>query len=716
MALAGARSAFGHAAFVGSTPPPGQRLEVAPRQLTLRFTEPLNRRLSRATLVSVGTGRRIPVTVRVTGDRRFAAIPERPLSRGTYRVQWHTVSTQDGHALEGSYSFGVRAAAAGGEHDVEQSPLARAGWVRISLRALLYVAGLLLVAALLLPFLVRPAGRRWLAPDALSAHFDLAAVRERATRLTDDLAWVTVGAAVGATLAEAADAGGGLSPTRLGTFLLGNEAGLARVLVVVFLVACALTWKRGPRLGAGLAVLALGAVAASGHASSASPRLLTVANDWLHLASAAAWLGGIALIVIVWWPGLRGAGPAARMAVARHVLPAFGRVAIPTFALVSATGIVSLVTQLGHLDALWTTDYGRLLTLKIALVGAIAAASATHALRLRPRMLAAAPEPSAGSERRHWRLVRSEPALGLGVVAVVALLVAFPLPPRQLGEADEARAAVPACDPCPLPRPAADELAVAERVGSQLVAAWVRRAPGRVTGTVRALDYRGRPSRVPFELLGVQSEPCGSGCRRFSATRSLKHLVVRLRERGGTYVGEFPTRWRSADNRLARQLLGRAERTMRGLRSVRETEEVTSGPGSFAATVYRLSAPDRMAFRTNRRVETVIVGRRKWLRVRGGDWQSGEYGSGLSFRTRSWFRWSTYGRAVRLLWVRHQGSRRFAELALMDEGTPVWFRMKVDLTTGRVISERMTAEGHFMRSRYFGFNRPVRIRPPLERP
>jgi copper transport protein len=602
-ALAWAPSAFGHAAFVGSQPPPGQRLEVGPRQLTLRFTEPLNSRLSRATLVSVATGRRIAVTVRVTGERRFAAIPERPLPRGAYRVRWHTVSTQDGHALEGSYSFGVRAAAAGGEHDVEQSPLARAGWVRISLRAVLYVAGLLLVAALLLPFLVRPAGRGWLAPDALSAHFDLAAVRDRATRLTDDLAWITVGAAVGATLAEAADAGGGLSPERLGAFLLGNEAGVARVLVVVFFLACALVWRRSPRLGAGLAVLALGAVAASGHASSASPRLLSVANDWLHLASAAAWLGGIALIVIVWWPRLRGAGSAARLAVARHVLPAFGRAAIPVFALVSATGIVSLVTQLGHLDALWRTDYGRLLALKIALVGLIAAASATHALRLRPGMLAAAAESSVAGERRHWWLVRSEPALGLGVVAVVALLVAFPLPPRQLGEADEARAAAPACDPCPLPRPAADELAVAERVGSQLVATWVRRAPDRVTGTVRALDYRGRPSRVPFELQGVQAEPCGSGCRRFSAIQNIQQLVVRLRERGETYVGEFPTRWRSADNRLARRLLGRAERTMRGLRSVRETEEVTSGPGSFAATAYRLSAPDRMAFRTNRRVE-----------------------------------------------------------------------------------------------------------------
>ena len=42
--------AFGHAAFVGSDPAPGQRVETSPARITLAFTEPLNRRLARATL------------------------------------------------------------------------------------------------------------------------------------------------------------------------------------------------------------------------------------------------------------------------------------------------------------------------------------------------------------------------------------------------------------------------------------------------------------------------------------------------------------------------------------------------------------------------------------------------------------------------------------------------------------------------------------------
>ena len=36
------------------------------------------------------------------------------MPRGSYRVEWHSVSAEDGHELEGSFSFGVQAPALGG--------------------------------------------------------------------------------------------------------------------------------------------------------------------------------------------------------------------------------------------------------------------------------------------------------------------------------------------------------------------------------------------------------------------------------------------------------------------------------------------------------------------------------------------------------------------------------------------------------------------------
>jgi hypothetical protein len=147
---------------------------------------------------------------------------------------------------------------------------------------------------------------------------------------------------------------------------------------------------------------------------------------------------------------------------------------------------------------------------------------------------------------------------------------------------------------------------------------------------------------------------------------------------------------------------------MRALRGVRELETLTSGPGTGATTEYRLAAPDRLAWRTGRGVESVVIGRRQWIRQPGLGWNEGEYGSGLSFKTRSWFAWSRYAREVRLLSER--GGR--AVLALMDEGTPVWFRLTVDLATDRVVAEQMTARARFLDTRFVDFGRRFRIEAP----
>jgi hypothetical protein len=351
------------------------------------------------------------------------------------------------------------------------------------------------------------------------------------------------------------------------------------------------------------------------------------------------------------------------------------------------------------------------LLVKIGLVGLVALASATHTWRLRPRLLQE-PEPGARLDRRHWRLVRSEPVLGVGVVAAVAVLVAFPLPPRQLADADEeASAATAACDPCPLPKPKAHELPVAGQAGSHVVAGWLRRAGGELTGTVRVIDFRGQPARAPFEVLGARQRACRPGCRRFSLPAT-EVVRVAVRDRGRRFIARLPATWRPNATRRARRLLDRAQRTMRALRSVREVEEVTSGPGSYGRTDYRLRAPSRMAYRTNGGARTVIVGDRQWFRSGDIPWTRRSYGSGIPFSVARWFRWTTYATAVRLLRRGREHGRPVSELALMDPATPVWLRLVVDERTGRVLRERMVTKAHFMRTRYFGFNLPVAIEAP----
>src|SRR6266540_489435 len=85
-------AADAHSVLASSQPNPGQRLSAAPGVAVLRFTEPLNRPLSRA-MVLDPTGQRFVGTA--SGDDEIR-VPLSTNARGIYRVDWSTVSTLDG--------------------------------------------------------------------------------------------------------------------------------------------------------------------------------------------------------------------------------------------------------------------------------------------------------------------------------------------------------------------------------------------------------------------------------------------------------------------------------------------------------------------------------------------------------------------------------------------------------------------------------------------
>jgi len=718
---ANAPRAGAHAAFVESTPQPGQSVAASPQQITLKFTEPLIQALSKATLVNASSGKRVAVKAEVIGPRRQIVLrPGSSLAKAPYRIEWRTVSPVDGHPLEGSFGFGVRIAAIGGEHQVEQSPLARGGWLRIGVRGLLYAALLFFAGGVLTAaFLGRGAnGAGWLVPESLRPILermgrDPGAMAASAWTRTVDVGWLAAGSAAAVALIEAADAGGGLSLGAINDYLLSNDAGISRVGTMIAVSLGALVAERSVRAAAVLSGLAFLTIAFSGHANSADLRGLAIVTDWTHLLAAAVWVGGIAQIALAWLPLAAKGAPELRREVMRAVLGRFGRVALPAFLIVAASGLTNALIQLGRIDALWQSSYGRILVLKIALVALIALASYWHALRIRPRLLKANPHPSDQLERRHWRLLSAEPLLAIGVAAAAATLVAFPLPPRQLSEtgdeAAEARAQA-ACNPCPLPRPRPNELAVAEQAGTRIAAFWIRRDGKQARGTLRLLASDAKPVDAPVRLSGGASESCGLGCWRFSGAED--RVTVAVEEKGQQYRASVPVRWRGSDNSTAKNLVTRAQGTMRRLRTLQERERLTSGPGTFVRTLYRFRAPSRFAYRTSSGGHRIVIGKRQWTRTVGDPWQAQPLGGFAAFRIRDFFRWSVYAQAARLLTVRGGGGRRFAEVALMDRATPVWYRLTIDLATMRVLKDRMITKAHFMDRRYFGFNAPVRISPP----
>ncbi len=719
--------ALAHAAFLASAPAPGQRLTAPPAAIAMRFTEAINRRLSTAALYEVATGRRVAARVTAPSARRLELRPRGAVGRGAYRVEWHSVSADDGHALEGSFSFGVRAAAVGAARSSQAGPLADGGWLRVLVRGLLYPALFVFAGGALLNALLGRPRRSWLAPPRVMRRLSAsgaAAVEHRAHAVVANAALLAMPLALLSAVLDAVDAAGGLSRRAVRDYLLSGSAGLGRLGIVAFVGIGALAARRAPRAAALAGVLALGSLAVAGHAASAPQRGLAMLTDWLHLVAASAWLGGIAVIALTWLPVVRGESQALRRAVMRHVLARFGRVALPAFAVVVVTGGLNALIELPRVAALWQTAYGRVLSVKIALVGLIATASYTHALRLRPRLAAANPHPDTRLDRRHWRLLGAEPVLGAGVTLAVAFLVAFPLP-RTAARAAPPAARPAACEPaCPQPTPKPDELSVAEEGGSNLVAAWIRRGPRGLSGQVRLLDMQGRPASTPFEIEAAKaiSVSCGPGCRRFTIPALPSTLRVNVVERGHEYAAVLPTTWRAGQSVRARRLLERAQATMRRLRTVREVERVNSVPGTYAFTRYALQAPDRFAY-TNSLLEaparrpkvqgrSITIGEVQWTHDRTLGWQKGRFGGGVRFRTRSWFDWTSYATAVRLLTITREHGRRTAVLALADPGTPAWWRLWVDLRTLRVIHSRLITTAHYMTQRFFAFNARIVIRPP----
>src|SRR5881409_1998831 len=92
-----APSALAHASFLDSTPKAGERLRSSPPKLVVRFTEPLNQSLSKATLVDAASGKRVQtVKLRPAKRSELELRPVTALPLAPYRVDWHTVSSVDG--------------------------------------------------------------------------------------------------------------------------------------------------------------------------------------------------------------------------------------------------------------------------------------------------------------------------------------------------------------------------------------------------------------------------------------------------------------------------------------------------------------------------------------------------------------------------------------------------------------------------------------------
>ncbi len=364
--LLAAGPASAHASVVASDPADGSRLKSVPASVTISFDEQVGLGTLGYLHVTNQSGTRVEAgaAFHPRGDGSQVTVKLKSgLPDGTY-VESYRVLSADSHPVAGVERFVVgsgplvmSAAGSPGSFDhVVSAGLDVARWGSYAGFALLGGAWLLLT--------VWPQGRE-----------------DRRALLIVWTGWTVtaVGAVFELLLQGAYLAGAGLRdavrPSLVDATLHTNYGQLhcARLLLLGGLGALlALALQPGrrrariERLAWPLALAIAFTFAATGHARTTDPSWLSLVLDTAHLSAMAIWVGGLVLLV--------GALLARRDAAeAAAVIPVFSRAAFAAIGVLAVTGTYAAWRGVGSWRALFSTEYGLLVAVKLALFAGILA-------------------------------------------------------------------------------------------------------------------------------------------------------------------------------------------------------------------------------------------------------------------------------------------------------------------------------------------------------
>ena len=464
-AVAGTSIAWGsspaavHVALRTSKPKANDTLTTAPRSIRLDFTQAIEIQLARLSLlradsVAIQLG---PARAADSTNRALVTDIPSPLGAGTYRVTW-SVTSRDSHTIRGEIPFTVLAAAvdtvplgrsAGAATDTVDSSATRSPTALqdnefdarspsyVAIRWLSFVGMLGVIGALFFGAgVLRAVTAGDSAPDADQA---AAISRAFAAARTGAIggAVILLGAAALRLFAQVRTVAGDASfDPAVMSALLGSTAWgwgwLAQVTAAVVALGVAALGMRRPGTAArwsaaeiltGPIAVTLGVSAAvSGHPIAATPAGVAIAADAAHLIAAGGWIGTLGYVTFAAVPATAVVGRAGRPRLVRDIVTTFSRLALIFASIVVVTGLASSWIQLQAFAPLWTTSYGRVLLIKLALVGAVGAAGAYNWRVATPRLL------EAGGVARIRLVMLAELAFAILVLAVTSVLVATPPP------------------------------------------------------------------------------------------------------------------------------------------------------------------------------------------------------------------------------------------------------------------------------------------------
>lgn len=414
------QTALAHAAFERSDPAPNAILAESPNEIRIWFTEPLEFEQSEAVLYDQ-TGHPLPANPSEPGKGEFSLLIrlDSPLERGTYSVAWHNLSAADGHTQQGYFAFTV-----GSQEDVTSvaAPVEDDSGPPLGLQSASRWIVLLAIAPLVAAWLM------WMVvlyPAARNRQELLTVLGGRVGRILSAAFVVAVLGNVLALFVQAAMLSDGSLISRVADLLTDTRYGklwIARIALLLVLAAALklADWRR-PYQNRVIAAVVLGLslalplpISMNAHAAALGEgRTTAIVFDWTHIVAAGTWFGGLIVLAGALIRPFDAKATLGRKSVLAAALPWFSAVALVCWGLLALTGAYAAWLHVGSWEALRTTDYGRTLMVKLALVALVLVLAALNLL-LVTRRLATAPEDGGARWRRR---------LGAAVTAEIVLAV-----------------------------------------------------------------------------------------------------------------------------------------------------------------------------------------------------------------------------------------------------------------------------------------------------
>ncbi len=436
------KSVTAHALLTRSLPAAGTAVANSPATVEMWFSEPLEAAFSSSRVVDT-QGKEIVTggTIVDASDPKHMTLHLNRLSPGVYTIVYRSLSQADGHEWIGSFPLtilnadgtqptGMQAGEAlqTPETALLPSPLkVTSRW--LSLLGAILLVGLLLVRRIA-SGLFEPADD---SADNLQKAADKAQIKAALQHSSRRGSAVSLAALLAGSLLQLAVmqqtfAGNGV----LRELLLRTYAGnlLATRFMLVLLLLATLSLLRSYRVQQVLCLLISVAILTTfplvSHAAAVTGSGWAILVDFVHLAAAALWLGGLVLLALLLWQ-LRSQITPSILRSLHPLIERFSALATVSIFVLVCSGVFSTLVQLRPLSLLWSSQYGWVLLGKLLLMAvALVIALGNRRWLSRPQGATQPQDSSQLFPRQLW----SETFVGLALLVAVAVLVQTP-PPQQ---------------------------------------------------------------------------------------------------------------------------------------------------------------------------------------------------------------------------------------------------------------------------------------------